>query len=153
MKNLETLKEKVKEMQAEIERIESDGGGDKGLSVLGWSSLPSGQGYYLAQRGFVTHSGGPSEMEDIELFLGAFKTKAQALTKLNLVKALCPSSVWVPEGHDTYWNWGGNSSTSLIWVKDYYDKCALAQGNVHKTKEAAEAYGVALKAWSDLLVN
>lgn len=89
-------------------------------------------------------------------FLGIFRTEAEAQLKLNLIKALCPSKVWVPEEEEKYFFWETslNQARFRYWyIVNQFDSFCLARGNCFKTQQEAEAYGATLKAYADYLLK
>lgn len=155
MDNIEQLKLKHKELGEEIAKLEKKGD-DKGLSVLGWEPKHGEKEQWWHLNNERKPDWGMADIEDFRELgdpFGIFKTEAQAETRLALIKALCPAEVWVPEEDEEYWYWESCDVDYYDWEDDMKDNFLLAQGNVHRTREDAEAYGKALSDWVKLLTE
>lgn len=57
-----------------------------------------------------------------------------------------PSKPFIPEDGREYWVWGVGNTAEVRFDNDEYGQMQLKIGNVHRTKEEAEAYGAWLQS-------
>ncbi len=144
MQTLEEIKQQIKELSEAVAKLE---GKEE------WPRIADA--YYSIQTGTVgIYSWANQDFDKNNRdFLGVYRTEEEAQLKLNLIKALCPSKVWVPTIDENYWWWHDPNAVDDIWDGAGWDSINLSIGNCFKTKEEAEAYGATLKAWADYLMK
>lgn len=138
MEELERLRQKCLELEAEIKAMQE--------KEEEWPK--KGDLYFV-----IVADGGKAEVlefrwesdasdEDYRDSLNIFRTREEAELEL-VLRRMRFGKRWVPKSGEGFWYWSAYDENAIeaTWSDRGWDLVMLAIGNVHKTREEAEAWG------------
>lgn len=145
---IEALEAELAELKKEVGKGEWPRPGDKYFFINNTGNTDSDT------EDYACNLNGESLSDERRIFLGIFKDKESAQRKLDIVKAVFPSEVWVPSYGDKVWMaWPLRSSAMELWEASHSQLIMLARGAVHRTQESAETYREKLIAYGKYLAD